>query len=258
MADLELLDWIFALRLELSSRYIAEKDIIYELKYYLRDNKGIYGEECNLLLKQFYSSFNIPLSDNFIKSINIPNNIVNNTENKIDDNIDSDEENKIDDNIDSDEETEEEIPPYVSNNNTIYNPLTNQIHFIVNDSNLNTVLPSLPINMNTLLVDLINMYDISNVPTVAPTQNDVLVTCDKNDLVKLKEYQFKIHNDKPNTPNEILACSICKTDFEETEKIIETPCKHVFHSECITIWLKNKSNKCPNCRKECGKAFAHI
>lgn len=41
-------------------------------------------------------------------------------------------------------------------------------------------------------------------------------------------------------------CAICLVDFEEGVKLIELPCRHAFHSRCITKWLK-RSSKCPLC-----------
>ena len=32
-------------------------------------------------------------------------------------------------------------------------------------------------------------------------------------------------------------------------QIMETPCKHKFHPECLIEWLVSKK-ECPNCRKE--------
>mmetsp|Transcript_56139 Transcript_56139/g.131214 ORF Transcript_56139/g.131214 Transcript_56139/m.131214 type:complete len:308 (-) Transcript_56139:229-1152(-) len=39
-------------------------------------------------------------------------------------------------------------------------------------------------------------------------------------------------------------CAICLCDFEQEESAVELPCKHVFHCDCITIWLQ-RSRRCP-------------
>ena len=47
-------------------------------------------------------------------------------------------------------------------------------------------------------------------------------------------------------------CTICIEDFKENKsKVSVTPCKHVFHYQCLSNWLfKNVKNpKCPNCNK---------
>jgi E3 ubiquitin-protein ligase RNF115/126 len=44
-------------------------------------------------------------------------------------------------------------------------------------------------------------------------------------------------------------CSVCKEDFEKTQKLIYLPCRHLYHDECILPWLKER-NSCPTCRFE--------
>ncbi|KAJ4885019.1 RING/U-box superfamily protein [Raphanus sativus] len=42
-------------------------------------------------------------------------------------------------------------------------------------------------------------------------------------------------------------CTVCLDDFEPKETVMLTPCKHMFHEECIVQWLKTKG-QCPLCR----------
>ncbi|KAK8834556.1 hypothetical protein M9Y10_011915 [Tritrichomonas musculus] len=42
-------------------------------------------------------------------------------------------------------------------------------------------------------------------------------------------------------------CSICLDQFEEGTNIIILPCKHAFHPDCLSPWLKIHS-ECPSCR----------
>lgn len=42
-------------------------------------------------------------------------------------------------------------------------------------------------------------------------------------------------------------CAICLEDFEPQEIVTVTPCKHMFHEECIVPWVKNEG-RCPVCR----------
>jgi E3 ubiquitin-protein ligase RNF115/126 len=45
------------------------------------------------------------------------------------------------------------------------------------------------------------------------------------------------------------SCSVCKDEFEISQTILNLPCKHCFHDECIYPWLKER-NSCPTCRFE--------
>jgi len=49
--------------------------------------------------------------------------------------------------------------------------------------------------------------------------------------------------------DECLDCTICKDDFKLNDVVIQLPCKHYFHPECVTTWLK-LHNQCPVCRFE--------
>ncbi|KAJ9613718.1 hypothetical protein H2204_014712 [Knufia peltigerae] len=46
------------------------------------------------------------------------------------------------------------------------------------------------------------------------------------------------------------ACPICLNDFIHSETTIrELPCNHIFHPECIDLFLRNNSSLCPMCKK---------
>lgn len=53
------------------------------------------------------------------------------------------------------------------------------------------------------------------------------------------------YNDELN----IDSCSICLVDLEEGESLKQLPCNHVFHPECISVWLLQNIT-CPICRNE--------
>ena len=44
-------------------------------------------------------------------------------------------------------------------------------------------------------------------------------------------------------------CSICLSKQKQNDVIRKLPCNHHYHSECIEIWLLQRSN-CPICKKE--------
>eukprot|EP01127_Copromyxa_protea_P012027 TRINITY_DN3095_c0_g1_i3.p1 TRINITY_DN3095_c0_g1~~TRINITY_DN3095_c0_g1_i3.p1 ORF type:complete len:126 (-),score=39.76 TRINITY_DN3095_c0_g1_i3:201-578(-) len=47
-------------------------------------------------------------------------------------------------------------------------------------------------------------------------------------------------------------CTVCQCELKEAEEVLEMPCQHLFHEECITPWLK-MNNSCPVCRFELPK-----
>ncbi|KAJ1692715.1 hypothetical protein LUZ63_009413 [Rhynchospora breviuscula] len=44
-------------------------------------------------------------------------------------------------------------------------------------------------------------------------------------------------------------CPICQSAFQKKELLITLPCKHIFHKNCITPWLK-MNKVCPMCKYE--------
>lgn len=63
-------------------------------------------------------------------------------------------------------------------------------------------------------------------------------------IASLRRGSFR---DFPNPSNET-RCPICLDDYTETDAVLAMhPCKHFFHSDCLTQWLQT-SHSCPNCR----------
>ena len=53
------------------------------------------------------------------------------------------------------------------------------------------------------------------------------------------------------------SCVICISDFELDEKITVLKCKHILHTECISEWVKYKS-ECPTCREKIHTTFTIV
>lgn len=53
----------------------------------------------------------------------------------------------------------------------------------------------------------------------------------------------KAHHFSPN-----VECSICLSDFEKGDRVMELPCGHLFHENEIMDWLLGSSRLCPICR----------
>lgn len=61
---------------------------------------------------------------------------------------------------------------------------------------------------------------------------------------------FKFKKNEKESSQELKSheCAVCLNEFQEEEKLRAIPnCAHVFHIDCIDIWLQNNSN-CPLCR----------
>ncbi|TGZ72126.1 hypothetical protein CRM22_002277 [Opisthorchis felineus] len=43
-------------------------------------------------------------------------------------------------------------------------------------------------------------------------------------------------------------CPICLCDFIEMEMVLVLPCTHIFHGECVELWLSRGGADCPLCR----------
>ncbi|KAG1665412.1 hypothetical protein FOA52_005754 [Chlamydomonas sp. UWO 241] len=43
------------------------------------------------------------------------------------------------------------------------------------------------------------------------------------------------------------ACTVCTESFQSSERVVELPCQHCFHGDCIKPWLA-EHNTCPVCR----------
>ncbi|GMH12143.1 hypothetical protein Nepgr_013984 [Nepenthes gracilis] len=46
---------------------------------------------------------------------------------------------------------------------------------------------------------------------------------------------------------DVKRCAVCLDDFELRNEVTATPCRHLFHEECIVPWVKSHG-QCPVCR----------
>ena len=49
------------------------------------------------------------------------------------------------------------------------------------------------------------------------------------------------------------ACSMCLESLKSNCNVSTTQCGHVFHTNCISRWIENGKDSCPQCRKPCTK-----
>ncbi len=69
----------------------------------------------------------------------------------------------------------------------------------------------------------------------------------KSEIKKLNKYILT--EDKLNDFGGENTCSVCKEDFNIGNKMMDLPCNHYFHEECLMPWL-NQHDSCPICRFE--------
>lgn len=63
---------------------------------------------------------------------------------------------------------------------------------------------------------------------------------------KLIPLKYKQSLNKESQPT----CAVCVEEFKASTVVRETPCKHVFHDDCLMKWVKQKIEdpECPVCR----------
>ena len=91
-------------------------------------------------------------------------------------------------------------------------------------------------------------YQILNIINVVFPNFDHLENV-KNTVIKeeLDKLQIVYFSELKTDEKE---CSICLDTFEPDSKIRLIDCKHVFHSDCLDIWLLQHDYKCPHCREK--------
>ena len=68
---------------------------------------------------------------------------------------------------------------------------------------------------------------------------------------KAKSEEQKLHSDKDvsESSDEEPHCSICLGEYENGEKLVMLPCKHIYHDDCISSWCDNHT-RCPLCNMD--------
>jgi hypothetical protein len=74
---------------------------------------------------------------------------------------------------------------------------------------------------------------------------------DTGGVIKRAKSEFISSLTPPTTVPEECVCGVCQDEVtqEDRETLLELPCKHIYHKDCIMPWFK-KSNTCPVCREE--------
>ncbi len=73
-----------------------------------------------------------------------------------------------------------------------------------------------------------------NIPIIINDNSKVIAKVKKN-IIPFEEV------------NKNSTCSICLEEFNSEKEIAVLDCKHIYHMECIIVWI-NKDPSCPLCR----------
>lgn len=71
---------------------------------------------------------------------------------------------------------------------------------------------------------------------------------DSNSLDRNHDEVEPTNRDQSTTVAEEHVCSVCLDDFEDDTEITALPCRHTFHTDCLTPWLTERQSKCPLCK----------
>ena len=130
-------------------------------------------------------------------------------------------------------------------NNNFINRLNHFLHVDFNNNQQNQEYNDIPIprlNSNLLLQAINIMLPSQNPAMLEP----VAVALDDKCLEQLEE---KVLDKKIDG-----MCMICFDEFYIEQTVLELPCDHFYHKDCIVPYFKEHSNKCPICRCEVGKS----
>lgn len=252
----EIINELFAVRMNYEDELLNENDIIMEMKYHLRQrqNPPLSEDEMNQVINQFYTNYGIPISLEDIQAAQIPTplnlnqiiqplvsyeNIMNLNSNgypilpnnQIQNMLPNNQINDDDDDIL--ENPIQNMLPVLNQGNNQHVQILNQMINLLN-TNLNTPfnIHSTPLNINL------------------PQMNDVVTTLEENELDKIKP--FELEEDTEDI------CPITMTPLKKGVNVIKLPCNHIFEAEAIKEYLQKYNYKCPTCKKEVGKGHANL
>jgi hypothetical protein len=81
-------------------------------------------------------------------------------------------------------------------------------------------------------------FEFKSAPGQTKTKGDYGSVNQHDDLKK--------EADETESSEEEPHCSICLCEYENGDKLVSLPCKHIFHDDCISSWTDN-NQRCPLC-----------
>ena len=73
-----------------------------------------------------------------------------------------------------------------------------------------------------------------------------IIIKEDNDQTTSNLEEGLLTNLTPDAEDQQPCCSICLSDYEAREDVVELPCGHIFHASCINCWTDNHV-RCPLC-----------
>tara|TARA_B100001094_G_C18143147_1_gene779082 strand:+ start:908 stop:1459 length:552 start_codon:yes stop_codon:yes gene_type:complete len=67
----------------------------------------------------------------------------------------------------------------------------------------------------------------------------------------MQQYENELNVPMERTTDTEGQCSICLENFDNEREIVQIPCQHKFHKDCIETWFETHST-CPMCRRNYG------
>jgi len=215
-------DDLYAYRFQYQDSTTDENIIIQKLKDLLyQTNPNLYNNIDEYLF-QFYTSFGYPITlDDIIKQTDLSDLPI----------------SQDDDSDDSHDSMPDLIP-----SNDVYN----HVEFYYNHQYPFVTNPDTPHSINATIEIFLNLLQSSHMNHMT----DVVVTTNEDSLQSLG---LKVVTE--SNIQDIGKCSICMTNFEIDDKILDIECKHNFHKECLEEYLKKYNHICPICRQDIGKTY---
>lgn len=132
------------------------------------------------------------------------------------------------------------------NNQLIQNLYSIRRHLEMQEYEDEYELPNLPrFQINEFFAMMQGMFEeIINNRNNTVDMEDVKVVMMEEDFNKLPSRQIE------ETETGKKECNICIEAYRKGDNVIELPCKHLFHKECIKQWLCKEKINCPVCRHD--------
>ena len=110
-------------------------------------------------------------------------------------------------------------------------------------------------NGGQALDDLMLQLAEAHQPQASPTSRDTLSALPRRKVRQNKDTAGSegVSNPPSDQPAACACgepCSVCHDGMEEGLEVIELPCQHCYHEDCITAWLKeviSSSRACTHC-----------